>query len=71
MDGHYQELLEPDDDDQAPDVAGDLAALSWQAGYGAALVDAENDASGENWGNRILDAADRMAGKDIFWDGES
>jgi hypothetical protein len=66
-DRQVERYPDPDyDDGDEVDMDEDLDVLTWHSGYGQALLDAEAASSGDRWGERIVDAADRMASKDLW-----
>lgn len=57
-DGHDDDGFEDLDDD---------GSLAFQAGYGQALLDAEQQNGSDYWGDRILAAGRKLSGG-VMWD---
>ena len=60
------------DPDAQPDVSGQLGALAFKAGYAERLLQEQRERSSDAAGDRIVEAAQRIAGSN-FWgdDGDS
>jgi hypothetical protein len=55
------------DDEHDDEDLGDDGSLAFEAGYGQALLDAEQQNSSEYWGDRILNAGRKLSGAGM-WD---
>ena len=59
----YGDLLEDDDDHG---VFDEIAQLAFDAGRGAAVLEAQEANSSDYWGGRIVAAANKRASKDLW-----
>ena len=61
----YDERYDPE---EQPNVGIELAGLSYQAGYGKALMDIEAHNSSDAAGDRIVEASRRLSGSGMWGD---